>query len=91
MSKYYDWNPEKNELLKLEREVCFEDVVDALEAKDVFDTYPHPNQHKYPGQKIVIVNIRDYAYLVPYVEDEVKIFFKTIIPSRKMTKRYIIK
>lgn len=91
MSKYYDWNDEKNELLKSERGVCFEDVVDALESQVVFDTYLHPNQKRYPKQKMLIVNIRDYAYLVPFIEDEVKIFFKTIIPSRKATKKYIIK
>lgn len=89
--KYSDWDAEKNELLKSERGVCFEDVVDALESEAVFDTYPHPNQNKYPSQRIFVVNIRDYAYLVPSVEDEVKIFFKTIIPSRKATKKYMVK
>jgi len=36
-----------------------------------------------------IVNIDDYAYLVPFAEKEEEIFLKTIIPSRKATKKYL--
>jgi hypothetical protein len=49
----------------------------------------HPNQEKYPQQKIIVVNINDYAYLIPRVETEDGIFLKTIIPSRKMTAKYL--
>lgn len=49
----------------------------------------HPNQEKYKGQKIFIINIDQYAYLVPFVENEQEIFLKTIIPSRKATKKYL--
>jgi len=45
---------------------------------------------KYVGQKIFVININNYAYLVPFVEDEEKVFLKTIIPSRKATKKYLI-
>lgn len=89
--KYFDWDEEKNAKLKEEREVGFEDVVDAIEDNRVLDRIDHPNKEHYPNQKIMIVKINDYAYLVPFVEDEEKIFFKTIIPSRKMTKKYLIK
>lgn len=89
--KYFDWNEEKNELLKLERDVSFEDVVVAWEAGDLLDIVKHSNRSKYPNQKVAVVNIRNYAYLVPFIEDEQKIFLKTIIPSRKATKKYIIK
>ena len=88
--KYFDWDEEKNAKLRDEREVRFEDVVGAIENNRVLDRIDHPNKSRYPNQKIIIVNISDYAYLVPYVEDEEKIFFKTIVPSRKMTKKYII-
>ena len=88
--KYFDWDEEKNAKLRDEREVSFEDVVGAIENNRVLDRIDHPNKSRYPNQKIIIVNISDYAYLVPYVEDEEKIFFKTIVPSRKMTKKYII-
>lgn len=89
--KYFDWDEEKNAKLKREREISFEEVVDAIEDNRVLDRIGHPNQNRYPDQKIMIVRINDYAYLVPFVEDEEKIFFKTIIPSRKMTKKYLIK
>jgi hypothetical protein len=53
------------------------------------DIVQHPNQEKYKGQKIFIINIDNYAYLVPFVESEQEIFLKTIIPSRKATKKYL--
>ena len=70
------------------REICFEDVVFHIEKGDILDDYQHPNQQKYAGQRIMIVGINNYAYLIPYVEDNDEIFLKTIIPSRKATERY---
>jgi len=87
--KHYAWNPEKNELLKQERGVSFEEVVFHIEAGDEVDIFEHPNQERYPGQKISVVLIEGYAYLVPFVESEEEIFLKTIIPSRKTTKQYL--
>lgn len=87
--KYFSWNNEKNQLLKLERNISFEDVVFHIEKKDVLDIVEHPNQEKYKGQRIFIVNIENYAYLVPFVESEQEIFLKTIIPSRKATRNYL--
>lgn len=87
--KHYAWNPEKNEQLKKERSVSFEDVVFHIEAGDEVDIFDHPNQERYPGQKISVVLIEGYAYLVPFVESEDEIFLKTIIPSRKATRQYI--
>ena len=89
--KYFDWNEDKNRLLKIEREISFEEVLIAIESGNLLDTIEHPKRGKYPNQKIFVVNINNYAYLVPFVEDEKKIFLKTIIPSRKATKKYIIK
>jgi uncharacterized DUF497 family protein len=86
--KHYAWDPEKNECLKRERGVSFEDVVFHIEAGDEVDLFEHPNQERYPGQMISVVLIEDYAYLVPYVESENEIFLKTIIPSRKASKQY---
>ncbi|HHH39579.1 MAG TPA: BrnT family toxin [Sedimenticola sp.] len=82
------WNPEKNALLKAERGVSFEDVVFHIMAGDILDTIDHPNQERYPGQQIHVVNIEDYVYLVPFVESEEDVFLKTIIQSRKATKAY---
>lgn len=88
--KYIDWDEKKNEQLKQEREISFEDILNAIEESNLLDIVEHPNKNRYPNQKIFIVTINDYAYLVPFVEDEEKIFLKTIIPSRKATKQYII-
>ncbi len=85
----FRWDNEKNELLKKNRGVCFEQVVLLMERGEVIDTIEHPNQERYPGQKIAVVMIDTYAYLVPYVENNEEIFLKTIIPSRKATNKYV--
>jgi uncharacterized DUF497 family protein len=84
----YDWNPEKNEWLKKERKISFEEVVFHLSQGDVWKVADHPDQKKYPGQKIYFVIIDDHIYLVPHIVSEEHIFLKTIIPSRKATKDY---
>lgn len=89
--KPFGWNENKNALLKIQRGVSFDDVVAALGSGNLFDNSNHPNPDRYPNQKIYIVEIRDYAYIVPYVEDKEKIFLKTIFPSRKATKKHLKK
>ncbi len=86
---YFDWNNGKNELLKKERSISFEEVILAIEKNRLLAVLEHPNQKKYPSQQIYIVEIDNYAYVVPFVETEEMIFLKTIIPSRKMTKIYL--
>jgi uncharacterized DUF497 family protein len=83
------WDTLKNEKLKSERDVSFEAVLVAIIQGDTLDDSIHPNQEKYPNQRLLVVKINDYAYLVPYVEEDTEIFLKTIIPSRKATKQYI--
>jgi uncharacterized DUF497 family protein len=87
--KVFRWDNEKNEWLKQNRGVCFEEVVILMEREDVLETIEHPNQDKYPGQKIAIIRIENYAYLVPYIQESDEIFLKTIIPSRKATNKYV--
>ena len=87
--KYYDWNDEKNKILKKLRGVSFEQVELAIESGDLVDRVKHPNSEKYPNQKVFVVKIENYIYSVPYVEDDEKIFLKTIIPSSKATKKYL--
>ena len=87
--KVFRWDNEKNELLKNNRGVCFEQVVILMEREDILEIIEHPNQDKYPGQKIATVMIDNYAYLVPYVQESNEIFLKTIIPSRKATNKYM--
>jgi len=88
--KYFVWNEEKNETLKKERDISFENALVAIAEGKILDVLKHPNQEKYPNQKIFILNINEYAYLIPFVEDDKKVFLKTIIPSRKATKKYLI-
>ena len=85
----YAWNAEKNERLRKERGISFEDVVFHIGAGDVVDIFEHPNQKRHPGQRIMVVVVEDYAYLVPFVESEEEVFLKTIIPSRKATRQYV--
>jgi len=85
----FRWDNKKNELLKDSRGVCFEQVVVLMAREDILETIEHPNQDKYPGQKIAIVRIEDYVYLVPYVQKSDEIFLITIIPSRKATNKYL--
>lgn len=85
----FQWNNEKNEWLRDHRGVCFEQVVILMEAEEVLDVIDHHNQAEYGDQKVAIVDINDYAYIVPYVQHSDDIFLKTIIPSRKATKKYI--
>jgi len=84
----YEWNPEKNEWLKIERNISFEQIMFHLSQGDLWKKSDHPNQKKYPGQKIYFVHIEGYIYLVPYKEEKDYIFLKTIIPSRKATKDF---
>ncbi len=85
----FDWSDEKNEGLKQERGVGFEEIVFHITLGGLLDTIEHPNQKKYLGQRIFIVNVENYACLVPFVETDEIVFLKTIIPSRKMTRKYL--
>ena len=89
--KYYDWDKDKNEKLKVERDVGFEEVLNAFDSGGLIKITKNPNSKKYPYQKVYIVNIDNYIYIVPFVEDDDKYFLKTIFPSRKMTKQYLSK
>ncbi len=87
--KYFTWNSEKNELLARERGITFEEIVQKIESGAMIIETDHPNPEKYPNQKILIVDVDGYAYLVPFVIDQNEIFLKTIIPSRKATRKYL--
>ena len=87
--KYYDWDDDKNLFLKKNRGISFEIIVSQIELGKLLEIAEHPNSEKYPNQKIYVVEYKNYAHLVPFVEDEEKVFLKTIIPSRKATKKYI--
>jgi len=86
--KYFDWNDDKNELLKKWRGISFEQVELAIATGDLIDRVKHPNPTRYPNQKVFLVRIEDYIYSMLYVEDDAKVFLKTIIPNSKATKKY---
>lgn len=85
----FEWNPEKNEWLKQERNISFEQIIFHLGRGDIWKIADHPNQQQYPGQRIFFVVVDDYIFLVPYLIGDHFIFLKTIIPSRKATKEYL--
>ncbi len=87
--KVFSWDADKNEWLKVHRGVSFEDVLFYIDRGGLLDRLAHPNKAKYPGQHLFVVNMDDYAFLVPFVENEREIFLKTIIPSRKATRDYL--
>lgn len=89
VTKYFSWNDEKNDQLLAPRGISFEAVVFHIERGDLLDVVEHPNQEKYGGQRMFIIKIEDYAFLVPFVESEDEVFLKTIIPSRKATRKYL--
>jgi uncharacterized DUF497 family protein len=89
MTKPFRWDNNKNEQLTYERGVSFEQITVAVENGNLLQVVQHPNSEKYPRQKVMIVKIDGYAYLVPFVEEADYIFLKTIIPSRKATRDFI--
>ena len=87
--KIYNWSAEKNEVLIVDRSISFEEAVFYIENDGLLDEIAHPNSLDYSHQRIFVVAVENYVYLVPYVESEDEIFLKTIIPSRKFTKIYL--
>ena len=84
----YEWDPQKNEWLKRERNISFEKIVFHLSQGDVWKLADHPDQENYPRQRVYFVIVEDYIYLVPHVVEKDCVFLKTIIPSRKATRAY---
>jgi len=86
LNKPINWNEEKNQLLKIQRDIDFEMVLEQILAGKIIARQHHPNRDKYPHQKIFILEIKGYICYVPFIENEKEIFLKTIIPSRKLKK-----
>ena len=89
--KPFRWNPDKNEALKVERGISFEVIALAIEADGLLDELRHSNTGKYPNQSVLVVAFDNYVYLVPYVEEPDYYFLKTVIPSRKATRDYLLR
>lgn len=89
--KYFDWSEEKNRFLKEHRNISFEEVVFSVENGQLLDVLEHHNQSKYPNQRLLIVEINKYAFVVHFIEDDERYFLKTIYPSQKATAEYLNK
>ena len=87
--KTFSWHPDKNLWLKATRNVSFEEIVFYIENGNLLDILEHPDQEKYPGQRLLVVDVNDYAFLVPFIEFDDEVFLITIIPSRKATRKYL--
>jgi len=87
--KPFRWNHDKNEQLKSERHISFEEITLAIESGGLLDILRHSNPDKYPNQRVLVVAAEGYVHLVPFVEEVDYYFLKTIIPSRKATREYL--
>ena len=87
--KYFTWDNQKNEKLKTERGISFEEIVFHIGQGDILDILEHPNQKRYGGQRLFVINVQGYVYLVPFKETRSEVVLKTINTSRKATKRYL--
>lgn len=86
---FYNFDPQKNRKLIELRGISFEEVISVLENKGPIDIVRNKNDEKYSHQRMYVVELNGYVYLIPFVEQENEIFLKTIFPSRKATKRYL--
>ncbi|MDD5769803.1 MAG: toxin [Candidatus Gracilibacteria bacterium] len=85
----FDFSPEKNKILKLQRDITFEEVIEEIENAEIdLDIIPHSNTIKYPNQFMFIIKMKGYIYSIPFIKNENKIFLKTIFPDRRLLKKY---
>ena len=89
--EHVEWNEEKDRWLQETRGISFRRIATLILEDDILDVIDHPNQERYPGQQLLFIKVDDYVYVVPFVEEEKRIFLKTIIPSRKATRAYLRK
>ena len=87
----FSWDNEKNERLKRERGVSFERIVFLIQHDFILDILERPSKERYRKQRLYIINIDNYAYVVPFFDEGNVRFLKTIFPSRKYTQIYLKK
>jgi uncharacterized DUF497 family protein len=85
---YVEWSEEKNNKLKKERGIGFEEVVNVMNKGEIIDVIDNPSSN-FRNQRVYVLEINTYIYYVPFIKEEGKIFLKTIIPSRKATRKYL--
>lgn len=89
MDLIFQFDRDKDAKLREERGVSFEQVISILQENKMLDILEHPNKKKYSHQKVYVVELNNYIYLVPFVKNGNVIFLKTIIPNRKATRIYL--
>jgi len=85
----FEWNPKKDEFLKKKRGISFKEISKLITSENLIAVRKHPNPQKYPNQKIFIVNISGYAWVIPFERRGNKLRLITAYPSRKLTKIYL--
>lgn len=85
------WDTKKNNFLKKQRNISFERIMIAIEQGQLLDILEHPDQSKYDGQKLYIVAIEGYCWVIPFKDsvDQTKRKLITAFPSRKLTRKYL--
>jgi len=87
--KKFIFSEEKSARLKLDRDFSFTEIIAYIESGYLVDVIDSPHQERYPGQKIYVVDIKGYIWLVPHDRKDGKIILRTAFPSRKATKAYL--
>ncbi|MCX5699313.1 MAG: DUF4258 domain-containing protein [Candidatus Omnitrophica bacterium] len=82
------WDFAKNQKLKTERNISFEEILVCIENQQVLAIIQNPSK-KYKSQRVFVVDLNNYVYYIPFVKAGDDLFLKTIIPSRKLTKEYL--
>lgn len=85
----FEYDPEKDQKLRQERNISFDEIIMLIHEGKLIDILDHPNQSQYAKQKIYVLDVDGYVWLIPYVQNDNRIFLKTAFPSRKHTKQYI--
>jgi len=85
----FEWDDKKSLKLKRERNISFEEIAYIINSGGLIDIIDHPNQEKYPNQKLLIVNINGYIWVVPAERRGNRLRLITAYPSRKWTKVYL--
>lgn len=85
----FDWNEDKNQALKEKRGMSFERILIVLAEGTILAVLEHPNPGKHQGQWLYILEIDNYAWVVPYRNEGGKRVLITAFPSRKYTHLYL--
>ena len=79
----FEFDPEKDERLRSTRGIGFLDAIEAIETGRILLDFEHPNQSRYPGQRMLVLDIDGYAHCVPYLDDGQVLILKTVYPNRR--------